>query len=233
MTLWWEVVNSKGKTGWQDILLTRKRCPDILVMWLTDSTWVNFDWSLSAKCHRLRVPLACFVTMATTGDEDEWNELVSFFSSLTNAPEALCRPGPELLETWFPDWLSSSPVSSASFATFAEAVGWGDWMELGPSKFNKLRKSKMWNGLKSAKWVLKVDASPKGTALGSLELNETCACRKEPGLYSSNQSTNLKSLIFLKKDEPNSFSTKIVTRQGRIRLVDGQHTANQDFDASL
>lgn len=192
MTLWCEVVSSKGNTGWQEILFTRNRCPDILVIWLTDNTCVNFDWSLSAKCQRLRVPLACLVTIATIGDDDAWNGLVSCFSSLaTDGPAALCCAGPELLEAWFTDCVSSSASSSGAFV---DASGWGDCNEWGPSKCNKLRKSKTWNGLNNAKWVLSVEASPRGTAFGSLELNDTCACRKEPGLYSSNQSTNLRNV---------------------------------------
>lgn len=41
-----------------------------------------------------------------------------------------------------------------------------------------------------------VDASPRGIALGMREAKLTCAWRKEPGLYSSNQSTSLKNKMF-------------------------------------
>ena len=193
ITLWCDVVKSRGRTGWQEILLTRNRCPDILVAWLTDKTWVNLDWSLNAKCHKFKVPLACFVTIATTGDGEDCSGGTSGFLSSSLARNGLLLlAGSDLLVlelwfTWGSDWLSSSWSSWS----WGDGVGWGPVWPAGASKCNKFRKSKTWNGLNNAKWVLKVEASPKGTALGSRELNDTWAWRKEPGVYSSNQSTSL------------------------------------------
>ena len=173
------------------MLLTRNRWPDIRVTWLTDNTWVNLDWSLRAKCQRFKVPFACLVTMEITGECEFGRSEFSIFSSL--ATDWLLLTGPVLLEQWLPDWLSSS-ISSDSVGRLAAGTeteaGCGEWAP-GPSRCNKWRKSSTWDGLNKAKWVLKVEASPRGTALGSLELNDTWAWRNDPGVYSSNQSTNL------------------------------------------
>lgn len=198
MTLWCDVVSNNGSTGWHVILLTRNLCPEILVTWLTDNTWVNFDWSLSAKCQRFSVPLACFVTMATMGGGDACRVKLSSFSSLARFGLAKFADSVlPLLVLWFADLLSSSASSwlgrcwRCPFSVGDAAFWvWTEWLP-GPSRCNKWRRSSMWNGLNRAKWVLRVEASPSETAFGSLELNDTWAWRKDPGVYSSSQSTNL------------------------------------------
>ena len=66
-TLWWEVVNSNGNTGWQAISLTRNLCPDALALWLMFRRVANFDRSAKVTLQRFRVPLWCLEIILTTG----------------------------------------------------------------------------------------------------------------------------------------------------------------------
>lgn len=72
--LWWLVVSSNGKTGWQVISLTLKRCPEARLLCPMLNTWLNLLLSAKVSCHKFKVPLSCFVTNEITGE-------VSFCSS--------------------------------------------------------------------------------------------------------------------------------------------------------
>ena len=65
--LWWDVVTSNGRTGWQVALLVWKRWPHTLEAWDILSTVENFEPSAKLICHWFREPLLCLEIMSTFG----------------------------------------------------------------------------------------------------------------------------------------------------------------------
>lgn len=115
--LWWEVVSSRGRTGWQVIPLTRKRWPDALAEWLMLSIWENFDFSANMTFHRLRVPLLCLEMRQMVGGGLYLCAAALLLSLLSAATASTSLAS---LATSCPT--SSSPSSSSSILSMLRSV---------------------------------------------------------------------------------------------------------------
>ena len=66
-TLWWDVVNRRGKTGWHAALFVLNLCPLTRDACATLSTVENRDPSAKLICHWLSDPLECLDNINTFG----------------------------------------------------------------------------------------------------------------------------------------------------------------------
>lgn len=174
--LWWLVVSSNGRTGWHVISFTLNLCPDALLLCPILNTWLNLLLSAKVSCHKFKVPLSCFVTKETMGDVSFCSS--SFWNTYRNNTNLILTTQKTLqaLTSAF-GFVSSSSLTLARLASLLTA--------------SLTKCFKLFTVLYKLTVVDMLNESPNGKADGIRVENETWACLKDPGWYSSNHSTTL------------------------------------------